>query len=713
VNATDILELSWLVPAFPLLGSVLLLLFGAKVLREPAAGALATLMMLASFAWSVVLFVAMLSLDAEERRVTTTLFEWIPAGGSDALSIKASMMLDPLSMSFLLFVTGVATLIHVFAVGYMHGDERFSRFFLYLNLFAFSMIVLVLGGNYLVTFLGWEGVGLCSYLLISFWFERPSAASAGKKAFITNRVGDFGFMIAMFLILDRLGTLEYGGETGVLNGAWSLFPDHTGTATAIALLLFVGAVGKSAQFPLHVWLPDAMEGPTPVSALIHAATMVTAGIYLVARSYVFFEVSPDAGTVVAWIGIITAFGAATIALVKYDIKRVLAYSTLSQLGYMVMALGIGAYPIAIFHVITHAFFKALLFLGAGSVIHGVGGEQDMRKMGGLRTYMPVTYKTFIVAWLAICGIFPFAGFWSKDEILAKAWFGDSSDKIFWAIGLATAILTAFYMTRQVRMVFFGEERWREAPVIAGAAVDDDAADEHAHDEPVHGHDAHGAHGHGGEPHESPPSMLFPLVVLAVLSVVGGFLALPFSVEVGDFELGEGLVRWLEPAFLGTETVHPDSFGAGFVMAMISLAGALFGVVAAWRVYGRYRPTVSELVEAGLVDEDAAGVRYGEDAGGGDPVIQKLGPLAPVLEAGYGVDRAYAAVFVDVGEPVAEATAQPVDQGFIDATVNDVGALFRLVGTGVSKVQSGFVRAYGAVMLLGVAGLVTYAIVRAS
>jgi NADH-quinone oxidoreductase subunit L len=709
VNATDILELSWLVPAFPLLGSVLLLCFGGRFLKEPAAGVLATLMMLGSFAWSVVLFVAMLSLGDDERRVTTTLFEWIPAGG---LTIDASVMLDPLSMTFLLFVTGVATLIHVFAVGYMHGDERFSRFFLYLNMFAFSMIVLVLGGNYLMTFLGWEGVGLCSYLLISFWFERPSAASAGKKAFITNRVGDFGFMIAMFVIIDHLGTLEYDGERGLLNSAWTLAPDHRGTATAIALLLFVGAVGKSAQFPLHVWLPDAMEGPTPVSALIHAATMVTAGIYLVARSYVFFEVSGDAGTVVAWIGAITALGAATIALVKYDIKRVLAYSTLSQLGYMVMALGLGAYPIAIFHVITHAFFKALLFLGAGSVIHGVGGEQDMRKMGALRKYMPTTYKTFIIGWLAICGIFPFAGFWSKDEILAKAFFGD--DYVFWAIGVATAILTAFYMTRQVRMVFFGEERWRDVPVIAGAAVDADEADSpggHAHDEPGHG-GGHDAHGHGGEPHESPPSMTFPLVVLAVLSVVGGFMALPFSVEIGDFELGEGLVRWLEPAFHGQVEVHPDSFGAGFAVAMISLVGAIFGVAAAWRIYGNYRPAVSELVEAGLVEADDA-VRYGDDGGGGDPVLQKLGPLTPVLDAGYGFDRAYAFAFVDVGGPAAEITAQPIDQGVIDATVNDTGEMFRALGTLVGKVQSGFVRAYGAVMLLGVAGLVTYAIVRAS
>ncbi|MGH9035655.1 MAG: NADH-quinone oxidoreductase subunit L, partial [Acidimicrobiia bacterium] len=375
---------------------------------------------------------------AEERIVERELYDWIPAGG---FSVKALLLVDPLSITMALFVTGVGALIHLYSIGYMHGQERFTRFFTYLNLFAFSMLVLVLAGDYLLVFVGWEGVGLCSYLLISFWFERPSAAVAGKKAFVTNRVGDFGFMLAMFLIFAHLGTLQL---VPALEGAEHL---ASGTVTAIALLLYLGAAGKSAQGPLFVWLPDAMEGPTPVSALIHAATMVTAGVYLMSRSHPFLQHSEVAGDVVAWVGAITALVAATIALINHDIKRVLAYSTISQLGYMFLAVGVGAYTAAIFHMVTHAFFKALLFLGAGSVMHGLHDEQDMRRMGGLRKYLPITAGTFIVGWLAIAGIIPFAGFWSKDEILALA-FVDGQYGV-WFLGAVTALLTALYMTRQV------------------------------------------------------------------------------------------------------------------------------------------------------------------------------------------------------------------------------------------------------------------------
>src|SRR5258708_1690202 len=439
MSARNLLDVAWVIPAFPALGAVVLLLLGKRMGEK--AGWLATALMALSFVASVIAFFALRSLSPEARSNVSQGFTWIQVG---TFRVDFRFLVDPLSSTMTLFVTGVGSLIHLYAIGYMHDDERFSRFFAYLNLFAASMLVLVLGSSFLLTFMGWEGVGLCSYLLISFWFERNSAAVAGKKAFITNRVGDFGFMIAMFLIFQKLGTLDYSAL-----GSAAKLPQSA--VTAIALLLFLGAMGKSAQLPLHIWLPDAMEGPTPVSALIHAATMVTAGVFLLVRAHVFFDVSNHAGTVVAWVGAITALFAATVALAQNDIKRVLAYSTISQLGYMFLAVGVGAYSAAIFHMVTHAFFKALLFLGAGSVIHGMHDEQDMRRMGGLRKYMPITAGTFIAGWLAIAGIFPFAGFWSKDEILAKAGF--SHDYALWVVGVAGALITAFYMTRQVWLGF--------------------------------------------------------------------------------------------------------------------------------------------------------------------------------------------------------------------------------------------------------------------
>src|SRR5207248_315171 len=383
----------------------------------------------------------------EHRVFVQTLFDWIPVAG---LRVPVGFRVDQLSITMALFVTGVSTLIHLYSIGYMHGDDRYPTFFVYLNLFVFSMLMLVMADNFVLTFLGWEGVGACSYFLIAFWFERNTAAVAGKKAFVTNRVGDFGFLLGMFLIFAHLGALDYGTVFAHVSSL------SAGTATAIGLLLFLGAVGKSAQLPLYIWLPDAMEGPTPVSALIHAATMLTAGVFLMARINPILFRGPDTLTVIAAIGAATAFYAATIACAQNDIKKVLAYSTISQLGYMFLAVGSGAYVAAIFHMITHAFFKALLFLGAGSVIHGVHDEQDMRFMGALRKLMPITCGTFIVGWLAIAGVPPFAGFWSKDEILLAAW-GDN--KALWAIGLVTALLTAYYMSRQVFMVFFGEPRW--------------------------------------------------------------------------------------------------------------------------------------------------------------------------------------------------------------------------------------------------------------
>jgi NADH-quinone oxidoreductase subunit L len=533
-------DLVWLIPALPLAGFVLILLFGRR-LGEPKAGYLATLMCAGAFFVTLGVFLDMVSKTAEEREHVVTLFSWIPVG---ALHVDAAFLADPLSITMCLFVTGIGTLIHLYAVGYMHGDPKFSKFFLYLNLFAFSMLMLVLGENLLVTFLGWEGVGTCSYFLVAFWHTRDSAATAGKKAFVTNRVGDWGFMVAMFLAFQAVGTLSYHG----LNAAASGGSLSRSTATAIAAMLLVGACGKSAQLPLYVWLPDAMEGPTPVSALIHAATMVTAGVFLMARvSPVIEHAYTWVPTLIAIVGAATALFAATIAVAQNDIKKVLAYSTVSQLGYMFLAVGSGAYTAAIFHMVTHAFFKALLFLGSGSVIHGMHDEQDMRRMGALRKLMPVTAATFIVGWLAIAGVPPFAGFWSKDDILLFAY---DKSPVLWAVGLLAALLTAYYMTRQVIMVFFGEARWH------------DPADEH---------EAHGDF----KPHESPWIMLVPLVVLAALSVVGGGINLPFSHHT------EKLTAWLEPAVI----VH-ESDTAKLPLAIVATAIALVGLVLAYLVYSR-------------------------------------------------------------------------------------------------------------------------------
>jgi NADH-quinone oxidoreductase subunit L len=535
-----VLDVVWLIPALPLAGFVLILLFGRR-LGDPKAGYLATLMCGGAFVVAVGAFFELLSKSAEERRHISKVFTWVPVG---SLHVDLAFLADPLSITMCLFVTGIGTLIHLYAIGYMHGDPRFSKFFLYLNLFALSMLVLVLGENMLVTFLGWEGVGTCSYLLIAFWHERESAAVAGKKAFVTNRVGDWGFMLAMFFAFQATGTLSF---IGINDAAGSI---SRSTATAIALFAFIGACGKSAQLPLYVWLPDAMEGPTPVSALIHAATMVTAGVFLMCRMSPILEVSSSyAPTLIAIVGAVTALFAATIAVAQNDIKRVLAYSTISQLGYMFLAVGSGAYTAAIFHMVTHAFFKALLFLGSGSVIHGMHHEQDMRRMGALRKVMPVTAATFIVGWLAIAGVPPFAGFWSKDDILLAAY---DKSPVLWAVGLVTALLTAYYMTRQVILVFYGKARWHDA------------------------HEEHGAHG-DVQPHESPAIMLIPLVVLAGLSIIGGAINLPFN------ENSEKLAVWLEPVI----GVH-HSETAKLPLALIATVVAVIGIGLSVMVYAKHK-----------------------------------------------------------------------------------------------------------------------------
>src|SRR3954467_10655567 len=491
-------ELVWLIPALPLAGFLLLMVFGRR-LGEPIAGWVATVMCGGAFAAACVVFAGLMGKHEEQRQFQQVLFDWLPAGG---LKVQLGFLVDPLSVTMVLFITGVGALIHLYSIGYMHGDKDFSKFFVYLNLFAFSMLMLVLGNNFLVTFLGWEGVGACSYFLISFWFSKEANASAGKKAFVTNRIGDWGFMVAMFLIFQAVGSLQY---SDVLEKAGTI-PQVT--ATAIVLLLFVGACGKSAQLPLYVWLPDAMAGPTPVSALIHAATMVTSGIYLMVRVNPLLAHSYSwAPTTIAWVGALTAIFAATIATAQHDINPVLAYSTVSQLGYMFLAVGTGAYVAAVFHMVTHAFFKALLFLGSGSVIHGMHDEQDMRYMGALRKAMPVTAVTFIIGWLAIAGVPPLAGFWSKDEILL---FAFDKSPILWFIGLVTALLTAFYMSRQVSLVFFGKPRWEETPAGEAEQSAASGADGPGGEAGVVGHASTSAddatHGHAGHgevhPHES-------------------------------------------------------------------------------------------------------------------------------------------------------------------------------------------------------------------
>ncbi len=665
--ARDLLDLVWLVPLLPLLGAGVLLLAGKRI-GEPKAGWLASGTMALAFVWSLVTFFALHDLPAHERSHVTTIFTWLPSGG---LHVDMGFLVDPLSVTFILFVTGVGTLIHVFAVGYMHGDERFSRFFAYMNLFCASMLILVLGSSFLVTFLGWEGVGLCSYLLISFWFERRGAALAGKKAFITTRIGDLGFMIAMFLIFSEVGSLDYSA-LGAASGLAS------GTATVIALLLLLGAVGKSAQFPLHFWLPDAMEGPTPVSALIHAATMVTAGVFIIARAHPYFEASPDAMTVVAWVGAGTALLAATVAIVQPDIKRVLAYSTISQIGFMFLALGVGAYSAAIFHVVTHAFFKATLFLGAGSVIHGNGDNQDMRIMGGFRKLLPITALSMVIAWLAIAGVPPFSGFWSKDEILTKAFLVEEYG--VWVFGVLAALLTGFYMTRLIFLVFLGNERWKAVPVVSGGA--DDAEPELEWDpeeptvafgEPVRAVKVSEDH----PPHEAPPTMAMPVLLLAGLAMVGGFLSIPLKGL-------EFLVEWLHPVFEDVPEIHTPSFAKGLALAGASVLVALIGIGLAIKLY-----------------------RRGLDAPDQDPVVARLGPLGRVFGNAYYFDEGVSRL---VGGPLKRAAtwlSDTFDVRGVDGAVNGVGALVQRGALGLRKVQTGRVRTYALWIVIGMVGLLLF------
>jgi NADH-quinone oxidoreductase subunit L len=611
------------------------------------------------------MFAALLSLPGNARHQVVNLWTWIAAG---PLTVHIGFLIDPLSVTWILLVTGVGSLIHLYAIGYMHGDQRYGRFFAYFNLFAASMLILVLASNFLLTFLGWEGVGLCSYLLVGFWFERTRASSASLKAFVTNRVGDFGFMVAMFFIIGALGSLDY---TAMQAHASTMSQT---TATAIALLLFLACIGKSAQIGLHIWLPDAMEGPTPVSALIHAATMVTAGVYLVCRAHPFFERSGSAMTVVAVFGAITALLAGTVALVQPDIKRVLAYSTISQLGYMFLAAGVGAYSAAVFFVLAHAFYKATLFLGAGTVIHGTDDTQDIRDMGTLRRFMPFTALAFIVAWLTIAGIPPFSGFWAKDDVLSSAFFG--SDYAVWVVGLLAVALTGLYMTRETWLVFFGNERFRAA---AGTeAVEEDPTHSPTVDYGTSPEPAHLTH----DPHEGSGVMVFPVLALAGLSIVAGLLNLPFTKL-------EFLTHWLDPVFVRTNPPEPTSFLGGLALSLLAIAIASLGIWIAWRLF-----------RGGLTDPAV------------DPLDRRLGLFGRLFGHAWYYDEGIAKAVSGPIRSGAQWLAGVFDLKIIDGAVNGVAHLVGRAGGGFRKLQTGLVRQYALGIVLGVAALLLYALARA-
>jgi NADH-quinone oxidoreductase subunit L len=633
----------WLIPILPLAGAALNGLLGRRLPKRAvswigcgAAGG--------AFVAAILAVMDLLQLAPAERRIVAGFFTWIASGDFVA---RADFLLDPLSSVMLLVVTGVGFIIHVYSIGYMHAEDGYYRFFAYLNLFLFSMLVLVMANNFLLMFVGWEGVGLCSYLLIGYYFDRKSAGDAGKKAFIVNRIGDVGFILGIFLVFVTFNTMEFGEVFRQIAAGSERFSVEAGAGilTAIALLLFVGATGKSAQIPLYVWLPDAMEGPTPVSALIHAATMVTAGVYMVVRCSPIFSRAPLAMEIVTMVGIVTAVMAATIGLAQTDIKRVLAYSTVSQLGYMFVAAGGGAFSAAIFHLMTHAFFKALLFLGAGSVIHALGGEQDLTKMGGLSRHIRITYRTMLTGALAISGVFPLAGFFSKDEILWSAWA--NGHPIVWAAGLVTAGMTAFYMFRLIFMAFHGRERFQE----------------------------HGGH----RPHESPASMTLPLVVLAVLSVVGGFIGLPAWLGTNIF------AYFLEPSLvLARQHAHAElSHAVELGFAAISVLVALLGIFVAYRLY------VSQPAMA-------------------DALALKWRAIHNLLFRKYYVDEIYDVLFI---RPLVAGSRnvlwKGIDTRLIDGLVNGAGQSVQAWAAWLKNVQNGLARSYATWILFGAVALLFY------
>jgi len=732
----------WLIPLLPGIGAAINGFVGIRSFSRKTAGAVACTMMAAALGLSLVAFWQLLALPGEERAYDVVVAQWIPSiplmtqHGIGAFQVPWGFRLDPLSGMMLLVVTFIGTLIHVYSTAYIADEPRggVARFFCYLNLFCFFMLTLVLGNNFLVMFVGWEGVGLCSYLLIGYWYEKKSASDAGKKAFITNRVGDWGFILGVFLIFYTFGTVDF---RAIQNAAATMPVEttHFGVLSFICLLLFVGATGKSAQIPLYVWLPDAMEGPTPVSALIHAATMVTAGVYMVGRNAVLFSHAPQVMMIVATVGVLTAFMAATIGLVQYDIKRVLAYSTVSQLGYMFAAMGVGAFAAGAFHLMTHAFFKALLFLGSGSVIHGMGGEQDMRKMGGLKKYLPVTFVTMLIGTLAIAGIPPFSGFFSKDEILFRAFL---SNKFVWVMAVASALMTAFYMFRLMAMTFWGTYRgpaWEaaghgashgaQAPASAAHAAHDPHA---AHDDAAHG----GGHGHGAwhGPHESPSAMTIPLQVLAVGALVAGLIGIPAALGGGN-----AIEHFLEPSFTAQAVASHEAEGAP---AAEATAAGVHEAPAA----GEHEaaPHVSRGLELGLMAFSvliaALGIGlarkfYVTSPEISDNLAAQFAGAHRVLSNKYYVDELYGATAIG-GTFAAGRGLWVVDRVVVDGAVNGTGwitvvtawfsaltdrtvvdGLVNLVGGTVQesshvfrRLQTGLVQNYALLMIFGVFGFVS-------
>ncbi|SEM01723.1 NADH dehydrogenase subunit L [bacterium A37T11] len=636
-------DLIWIVPLLPFIG-FLINGIGRNILGKPLIGIIGSGVVFVSFLLSCCLFSHVY--DARQAggdgAFTVPIFEWISAG---KLSVGLSFMLDPLSSIMLLIVTGIGFLIHVYSIGYMSHDPGFGKFFSYLNLFIFFMLLLVLGSNYIVMFIGWEGVGLCSYLLIGFWYKNEAYAGAAKKAFVMNRIGDLGFLIAVFLIFTTFGSFEFS----------SIFPQAAGrvsgdgTLLLITLLLFVAATGKSAQIPLFTWLPDAMAGPTPVSALIHAATMVTAGIYMIARSNILFTLAPVTLQIVAGIGIATALLAAAIALTQNDIKKVLAYSTVSQLGYMFLGLGVGAFTGAFFHVLTHAFFKALLFLGAGSVIHAMSDEQDMRSMGGLKKKLPITYITMLIGTIAISGIPPLSGFFSKDEILAHAFV---QNKVLWVLGFIGALFTAFYMFRMLFLTFFGEFR---------------GSKEQAH-----------------HLHESPGSMTFPLIVLAILAAFGGLLNIPAALGGGEW-----LAHYLEPVFAAS-TAKTGEFHLehGTEYALMAASGIAAIIMAIW-AYGTYVSKKTVPVADGAERSLLSRLSYHK----------------------FYIDEIYDALIVRPLNKLSVFLYKVIDRAGIDGLVNGLGRTAEESGKGIRLLQSGNVGFYIFMMVVGVIALLVYGLIK--
>jgi NADH-quinone oxidoreductase subunit L len=656
----------FLIPLVPFVGFLLNLSFGRR-LSKTLSGSIAVAAMLVSFALSTVAFVQLIGLPPESRSIVQQVYNWISSGSFQA---SVTLRVDPLSALMILVVTGIGSLIHIYSTAYMHDetDSEYARYFSYLNLFAAFMLILVLGSNFLVMFVGWEGVGLCSYLLIGFWFEKKSASDAGKKAFIVNRIGDWGFILGILLIFVRFGTIDF---QQIASAVSSISPETSfGTISLITLLLFVGATGKSAQIPLFVWLPDAMEGPTPVSALIHAATMVTAGVYMIGRNAVLFSHAPITLQIVAIIGVATAFFSGTIALVQNDIKRVLAYSTVSQLGYMFVAMGVGAFSAGIFHLYTHAFFKALLFLGSGAVIHALSGEQDLRRMGGLKDALPLTYWTFLIGALAISGVPGLAGFFSKDEILYEDFA--TGHELLWLVGLITSLLTAVYMFRLVFMAFHGP---RHVPESAHSH-----ADPHRTEASQHLHDA-------------PKPMAFALVVLAAGSILAGYVGLP-GVFFGS---ANRIDEFLKP-----------SFGITHVDQNASSTSAASGE----RTAQGSEPLELELMAvSSVVAVGGIGIaaffflRHREAAG---RLAERFVGLYTVLVHKYYVDEVYDAAVVQPIRIVSEdGLWKVVDVRLIDGSVNGVGESVRGWSEILRRLQTGSVRAYAASLFLGVVALLGY------